>query len=53
MKVFIICSCLCFFILGCNYSVIMTATHGTASDVVDETDTNSPTIDASVPLTVP
>jgi hypothetical protein len=37
-----------FFIAGCTYSVIMTATHGTASDVVDETATTSPTVSPTI-----
>jgi len=40
---------LCF--QGCTYSMIMTDTHGTATDVVD--DTNSTTADVKPSLEIP
>lgn len=35
---------------GCTYSITMVHTEGTASDVVDETATNSPSADVRLPL---
>lgn len=41
------------YLTGCTYSITMVHTEGTASDVVDETATNSPDIkpDITIPLT--
>ena len=41
---------MCGLLTGCNYSVIMNATHGQASDLVDETDTASPDISPTVTI---
>lgn len=41
----------CMLMNSCNYSVIMNATHGHASDVVDETD--NATADVSPNIEVP
>lgn len=35
---------------GCTYSITMVHTEGTASDVVDETATNTPSTSVSVPV---
>jgi len=37
---------------GCTYSITMVHTEGTASDVVDETATNTPSTSVSVPVSV-
>ena len=37
---------------GCTYSITMVHTQGEASDVVDETATNSPSTHLSVPVSV-
>ena len=51
MKKWMLMCGMCAFLSGCNYSVIMNATHGQASDLVDETDTASP--DVSPTVTIP
>lgn len=38
---------------SCTWSVNMVHTEGTASDVVDETDSNTPTVTTNVSPTVP
>lgn len=38
------------FLVGCSYSITMVHTEGTASDVVDETASNTPTTSVSVPV---
>lgn len=38
------------FLTGCSYSITMVHTEGSAQDVVDETATNTPTTDVSIPL---
>lgn len=35
---------------GCTYAITMVHTEGTATDVVDETATNTPSTSVSVPL---
>ena len=35
---------------GCTYSITLVHTEGTATDVVDETATNTPTTSVSVPV---
>ncbi len=40
-------------LVGCTYSITMVHTEGTASDVVDETATNTPTTDISPNLAIP
>lgn len=37
---------------GCSYSITMVHTEGTASDVVDETASNTPSTSLSVPVSV-
>lgn len=37
---------------ACTYSITMVHTEGTASDVVDETATNTPSTSVSVPVSV-
>ncbi len=41
-----------FSLCGCTYSITMVHTAGEASDVVDETATNSPSTSVSVPVSV-
>lgn len=42
---------LCIFIMtGCTYSITMVHTEGVASDVVDETDTITPSTNVNVPV---
>lgn len=41
------------FITSCTYSITMVATHGSASDVVDETATNTPSTTVTPKLTIP
>lgn len=36
---------------ACTYSITMVHTEGTATDVVDETATNTPSTSVSVPIT--
>ena len=49
MKLFLIC--LILFLSGCTYSVNLIHSSGSASDMIDET--QSPKADVSVPITVP
>ncbi len=42
-----------FFITSCTYSITMVATHGTATDVVDETASNTPSTTVTPTLTIP
>lgn len=39
-----------FLMTGCTYSITMVHTQGEASDVVDETATNTPSTSVSVPV---
>ncbi len=41
------------FLVSCTYSITMVATEGTASDVVDETATNTPSTTVSPKLSIP
>lgn len=41
------------FLTSCTLSMIQTDTHGTASDVVDDTSTSSPDIKPDVNLSLP
>ncbi len=41
------------FITSCTYSITMVATHGSASDVVDETASNTPSTTVTPKLTIP
>jgi len=35
---------------GCTYSTVMTHSQGTAADLVDETSTNTPSVDAQLKM---
>lgn len=48
-KVLLGLSLLCL-MTGCTYAITMVHTEGTATDVVDETATNTPSTSVSVPL---
>lgn len=52
MKEIIISLIVATFLTGCTYSITMVHTVGTATDVVDETATNTPTTSVSIPLNV-
>lgn len=41
-----------FCLTGCTYAITMVHTEGAASDVVDETATNTPSTSLSVPVSV-
>lgn len=41
------------FVTSCTYSITMVATHGTASDVVDETASNTPSTSVTPTVTIP
>lgn len=43
-------ACAACMLSGCTYSITMVHTEGTASDVVDETATNTPSTSLSVPV---
>ena len=40
-------------ITGCTISVTMIHTSGQASDIVDDTDSITPTIDTNIPVSIP
>lgn len=42
-----------FCLTGCTYSITMVHTEGTASDVVDETATNTPSTSITPTVTIP
>jgi hypothetical protein len=46
-------STLCLFLTSCTYSVTLVHTDGIASDVVDETATNTPSTTVSPRLSIP
>ncbi len=46
-------STLFLFLTGCTYSITLVHTDGTASDVVDETATNTPSTTISPRLSIP
>ncbi len=41
------------FVTSCTYSITMVATHGSASDIVDETASNTPSTTVTPKLTIP
>jgi len=43
-------ACVGVMLMGCSYSITMVHTEGTATDVVDETASNTPTTSVSVPV---
>ena len=47
---FVLASILVIMLYGCTYSITMVHTEGTASDVVDETQTSKPDVKADVAL---
>lgn len=55
MKKLFIYSILAIFACSCTYSVVMTTKHGAGSDVVEDTDTASPTVspNINIPLAKP
>ena len=42
--------CIALMLAGCTYSITMVHTEGEASDVVDETATNTPTTRVTLPV---
>ena len=50
--VFIITLIISLFLTGCTYSINMVHTEGSASDVVDETQTSDPTISPTLKIPV-
>lgn len=47
---YLICVVFCLFaIAGCTYSITLVHTEGTATDVVDETATNTPRVSLTIP----
>lgn len=50
MKAIILTIMMTIILTGCTYSITMVHTEGTASDVVDETATNTPSTSVSVPV---
>lgn len=49
MTAFVLVDC----ITGCTYSITMVHTEGTATDVVDETATNTPSTSVTPTVTIP
>jgi hypothetical protein len=45
-------TCTCMVMTGCTYAVTQVHTQGEASDVVDETASNTPTTTANIPVSV-
>jgi len=45
----LLCLVMCVVMTACTYSITMVHTEGEASDVVDETATNTPTTKVSIP----
>ncbi len=45
--------CLCIFLTSCTYSINMVHTSGKADDVVDETQSNTPSTSVSPEIEVP
>jgi hypothetical protein len=43
----------CFLLTGCTYSITMVHTEGEATDVVDETATNSPSTSVTPTVSIP
>ena len=52
MKV-LISIAMCMLMTGCTYSITMVHTAGTATDVVDETQSNTPSTTVSPTLSIP
>lgn len=50
MKAFIMTIMMTIILTGCTYSITMVHTEGQATDVVDETATNTPSTSVSVPV---
>jgi len=50
IKIFILIGIANTIFIGCTYSITMVHTEGTATDVVDETSTNTPSTSVSVPI---
>jgi hypothetical protein len=53
LKHLFISSALLLNLSSCNYSITMIHTEGQASDVVDETDTLTPSTNISLPISTP
>ncbi len=43
---------LAFFLHGCTFNVSMVNTEGEASDVIDETNANTPTVSTTIPVRI-
>ncbi len=43
---------LAFFLYGCTFNVSIVNTEGEASDVIDETNANTPTMTATIPIRI-
>lgn len=50
LKKFILANFTILLLTGCNYSITMIHTEGQASDVVDETDTLTPSTSLTIPV---
>lgn len=50
MKLILLSLLMANLLTGCTYAITMVHTEGTATDVVDETATNTPSTSVSVPL---